>query len=232
MVSKPSYDPNRLAVARHAAVARQRTELLDDDEPPAGQPRDRRPSVPAGLGLQARHGRGRAVESGSTPRTPCCPGPAELDLPQTDVGLPNFGGGGLRQQRPGHAHRRAAHLLQHRLRLPRHGARWRRASREQAEPFGFGQELRVPAPGDAELGAGRAERAADRAGRHRPVRRAGDPAAGRDGQRGRRQRRRGDAPQPGRRGAWPPTCDVIDTRQPQSARPGCVARDRRRRSTG
>ena len=109
----------------------------------------------------------------------------QLDLPQTDAPLPNFDGrpcSTAATRRSTDALMRSCNTAFGKIGLELGDD----ALREQAEKFGFNQAVRGPDAQRRELLPGGPQPAADRAVGHRPVRRAGDPAA--DGDGGRRDR--------------------------------------------
>ena len=63
MVSNPTYDPNDLASHDLTEVEQELQRPEQGPDEAAAQPHDQR-AVPAGLGLQGRHGRGGAVDRG------------------------------------------------------------------------------------------------------------------------------------------------------------------------
>ena len=192
MVSNPTYDPNDLA---SHDLTRGRQELQRAEQGPrqaAAQPHDQR-AVPAGLGLQGRHGRGGAVD-GRVHR---------------ELGAPRAGGA-----RPARHLRRPAQPRRPRLLAERGGhddrRRWRcRATRRsptsgcRSAPTRCSRRPRSsasatpsrcrcgspPAASPRELNKPQLAQTLDR-----PVRRAGHPAAdGHGRRRGRQPRRRHEA---------------------------------------
>ena len=163
MVSHPTYDPNDLATTTSRPLEKNYARLNEDPAKPLVNR-----SINATSTRPARCSRW----SRPPPRCPAgeytedtvVPGPAVLDLPQTDADLPNAFDGAVRAQQRGDAHRGARGLVQHRLRPDRHGHRRRGAP-------GPGGEVRLrrldhhPHAGHPEHGAGRDEPAAARAGR-------------------------------------------------------------------
>lgn len=144
LVSKPSYDPNRLASHDTSQVVQARTELLDD----AGRPLENRATggrlYPPGSVFKLVTA-AAALSSGEYTEATVVPGPAELDLPQTDVTLPNSGGGAC-----GSGGRVS---LTDAMRISCNTAfgflgleLGDDALREQAQQFGFGEALRIPLP--------------------------------------------------------------------------------------
>lgn len=141
MVSKPSYDPNTLAVHDRTAATGAYQRLLTDP----GRPLDNRAIAsrlyPPGSVFKLVTA-AAALESGRFTEASVLPGPAVLDLPQTTVGLPNSGGSPCGN---------GAVSLTDALRISCNTAfgflgleLGADALREQASAFGFGQELRIP----------------------------------------------------------------------------------------
>ncbi len=165
MVSKPSYDPNDLASHDTAAVAQQWTALNDDESDPMVNRAIAGDLYPPGSVFKVVTA-AAALESGTFTEDSVLPGPAVLDLPQTDRGLPNSGGGacgGNNEVSLTNALRISCNTAFGFLGMELGGD----AVREQSEAFGFGQELRVPlrvtpssvpaelnAPQEAQVGIG------------------------------------------------------------------------------
>ena len=197
MVTKPTFDPNALAVHNNAERAGHLRRPARRSRGPALQPGHRRRHEPPGLGVQARrHGGGardRAVH-------------ARVDVPQPRRTHAARHHG--RRAQLGRRHRAAAEstvTLADALRLSCNipfaelGMELGdNAIREQAEKFGFNNEFLIPTVTEVSTYPRGLDEPADRAERVRPGRRAGDPAA--DGARvgGDRQRRHRDEPQPRR----------------------------------
>ena len=147
-MSKPSFDPDQLAGHDVKAVRAARARLLDDPDEPLDNRAIAGDQYPPGSVFKLVTA-AAALESGRWTKDSQVSGPASLDLPQTTATLPNDFAGAVRPERQGQPRRRAADLLQHRLRVTRAGPRRRRAA-------GAGGEVRLrrepadPAAGDAE----------------------------------------------------------------------------------
>jgi penicillin-binding protein A len=142
LVSKPSYDPNSVAVHSQAEATQARQALLDDPTRPLeNRAIDGRLYPPGSVFKLVTAA--AALESGQYDPSSVLPGPATLDLPQTTVGLPNSGG---RPCGPGDqvsltdALRISCNTAFGYLGMQLGGD----ALRQQAQKFGFGEELRIP----------------------------------------------------------------------------------------
>ncbi|NJC24230.1 peptidoglycan glycosyltransferase [Arthrobacter pigmenti] len=142
MASKPSYDPNLLAAHDTGAVVQNIEELsqvpnLSIYFNPATE------SLVAPGSVFKLVVAAAALESGQFDAESTIPNPAVLDLPGTDVGLPNFTNGGC-------ASRDTADLefaLEQSCNTPFAQIAWdlgEDAVLEQAQDFGFGEEFYVP----------------------------------------------------------------------------------------
>ena len=186
MVSHPTYDPNDLATHDLAALEKNYAQAQQGPRQAAVNRSINGDLYPPGSVFKVVTA-AAALSTGEYTEDTVVPGPAVLDLPQTDADLPNAFDGAVRAQQRGDADRGAGGLVQHRLRPDRHGHRRRGAP-------GPGGEVRLrrldhhPDAGHPEHGAGRDEPAAARPVLDRAVRRAGDPAADGDGRRRGRQR--------------------------------------------
>lgn len=142
MVSKPSYDPNLLAV-HDTSVALQNLEELSEvpglsvNFNPATQ------SLVAPGSVFKLVVAAAALESGEFDSESTIPNPPVLDLPGTDVGLPNFTNGGC-------AARDTADLefaLEQSCNTPFAQIAWELGEDtvlEQAQDFGFGEGFEIP----------------------------------------------------------------------------------------
>lgn len=142
MVSKPSYDPNLLAV-HDTSVALQNLEELSEvpglsvNFNPATQ------SLVAPGSVFKLVVAAAALESGEFDAESTIPNPPVLDLPGTDVGLPNFTNGGC-------AARDTADLefaLEQSCNTPFAQIAWELGEDtvlEQAQDFGFGEGFEIP----------------------------------------------------------------------------------------
>lgn len=142
MVSSPTYDPNPLASHDREAATAARQALLDDPSRPLENRAIASRLYPPGSVFKVVTA-AAALESGRFDENSVLPGPAELDLPQTDVGLPNSGGracGAGDQVSLTDALRISCNTAFGALGLELGDD----ALREQAQRFGFEQELRVP----------------------------------------------------------------------------------------
>lgn len=142
MVSNPSYDPNVLASHDLPAVTQQWEALLADETDPLVNRAIAGDLYPPGSVFKLVTA-AAALESGSFTEDSVLPGPAVLDLPQTTVGLPNSGGGSCGSNDEvsfTNALRISCNTAFGSLGMELGGE----ALREQAEAFGFGQDLRIP----------------------------------------------------------------------------------------
>src|SRR5690606_20482659 len=89
MVSKPSWDPNPLA-SHEIPVQQEAWQELRDDEDVPDRNRAIAQTLPPGSVFKVVTA-AAALENGFEPST-VVPGPAEYDLPQSTVGLPNYNG--------------------------------------------------------------------------------------------------------------------------------------------
>ena len=142
MVSRPSFDPDRLAGHDGAAVRRARSQLLNDDAEPlvnravAGDLYA--PGSTFKLATSAA-----ALSSGDYTPDSELDGPAVLDLPQTTVGLRNDEGGACGPN--GKVTLADALKVSCNTAFGSLGLKLGQdAVREQAAKFGFGQKLAVP----------------------------------------------------------------------------------------
>ena len=142
MVSSPSYDPNELASHDRDAAAAARAALLGDEDDPLVNRAIAGDLYPPGSVFKIVTA-AAALESGRFTAETLVPGPAELDLPQTETTLPNSNGRacGTGDQVS----------LTDALRISCNTAfGWLGmelgvdAMREQAAAFGFGADLDVP----------------------------------------------------------------------------------------
>jgi len=141
MVSSPTYDPNALAVHDREAVTAARAALLEDPARPLENRAIASRLYPPGSVFKLVTA-AAAIESGRFDENSVIPGPAELDLPQTTTNLPNSGGGqcGSGEVSLTDALRTSCNTAFGFLGLELGGD----ALREQANAFGFGEELRIP----------------------------------------------------------------------------------------
>ena len=141
MVSTPAYDPGTLAVHDRDAAAAARTALLEDPARPLDNRAIAGRLYPPGSVFKLVTA-AAAIESGRFEEASVVPGPAELDLPQTSVNLPNSGGGqcGSGEVSLTDALRTSCNTAFGFLGLELGGD----ALREQANAFGFGEDLRIP----------------------------------------------------------------------------------------
>lgn len=144
MVSSPDFDPTTLASHDRQEATTARQALLDDPARPLENRAISGRLYPPGSVFKLVTA-AAALESGQFDESSVVPGPAELDLPQTTANLPNSGG------RPCGPDDRVS--LTDALRISCNTAFGSvglqlgdDALREQAQAFGFGQELRVPLP--------------------------------------------------------------------------------------
>ena len=167
MVSKPSYDPNRLATHDRKAAKAAWEELNADKARPMVNRAISGNLYPPGSVFKVVTATA-AIESGQYNENSILPGPAVLDLPLTSRGLPNSGGApcGNGQVSLTNAMRTSCNTAFGYLGMQLGGD----ALRTQAEKFGFGQELSVPlrvtpsnipaelnAPQEAQTGVGQYE---------------------------------------------------------------------------
>ena len=141
MVSKPSFDPDELASHDRGAVVRARTELLADDDDPLSN-RASGEIQPPGSTFKIITSAAALSDGRWTPGSQL-DAPKELQLPQTNVRLGNFGGATCSpsgRQSLADALRISCNTAFANLGL----ALGADALREQAEKFGWGQELRTP----------------------------------------------------------------------------------------
>ncbi|NLT56971.1 MAG: penicillin-binding protein 2 [Actinomycetales bacterium] len=141
MVSKPGFDPDRMASHNARTVRSARTDLLNDPSRPLENRAITGRLYPPGSVFKLVTA-AAALESGEFDPDSVLPGPARLDLPQTSTTLPNYSGGAcgggrvtLTQALQTSCNTAFGYLG---LRLGDD------AIREQAEKFGFGQELTIP----------------------------------------------------------------------------------------
>jgi penicillin-binding protein A len=142
MVSSPDFDPNALASQNAQEANATRQALLEDPARPLENRAISGRLYPPGSVFKLVTA-AAALESGQFDENSVLPGPAELDLPQTNVNLPNSGG------RPCGANDQVS--LTDALRISCNtafGALGLQLGdgplREQAQAFGFGQDLRIP----------------------------------------------------------------------------------------
>ena len=167
MVSKPSYDPNRLATHDRDAARQAWDELNSDTAKPMVNRATSGNLYPPGSVFKVVTATA-AVESGQYNENSILPGPAVLDLPLTNRGLPNSGGGacGNGQVSLTNAMRTSCNTAFGYLGMQLGGD----ALRTQSEKFGFGQDLSIPmrvtpstipaelnAPQEAQTGVGQYE---------------------------------------------------------------------------
>lgn len=142
MVSSPGFDPNILASHDRDEATGYRQQLLDDPARPLENRAISGRLYPPGSVFKLVTA-AAALESGRYDENSVVPGPAELDLPQTTVNLPNSGGracGANDQVSLTDALRQSCNTAFGAIGLDLGDD----ALREQAEAFGFGQDLRVP----------------------------------------------------------------------------------------
>lgn len=142
MVSSPGFDPNILASHNRDEATGYRQQLLDDPARPLENRAISGRLYPPGSVFKLVTA-AAALESGRYDENSVVPGPAELDLPQTTVNLPNSGGGACGandQVSLTDALRQSCNTAFGAIGLDLGDD----ALREQAEAFGFGQDLRVP----------------------------------------------------------------------------------------
>jgi len=142
MVSSPSYDPDELATHDRDAAAAARQALLADEGDPLVNRAIAGDLYPPGSVFKIVTA-AAALESGEFTPDGLVPGPAVLDLPQTDTGLPNSNGrscGEGDQVTLTDALRISCNTAFGWLGMELGGD----ALREQAAAFGFGEPLSVP----------------------------------------------------------------------------------------
>src|SRR5690606_20201756 len=187
MVSKPSFDPNTLAVHSGTAAGEAYDALLADPADPLVNRAIAGDLYAPGSSFKVVVAAAAIEELGLEADDPV-PSPAQLQLPLSNrvVGNP----GGIQCTGNDTAPFRYTMEQSCNTTFAQLGMDLGEdVLREQAEAFGFGQELPVPLPG-------RDGRRPDRDVVHRPVRRPGHPAADGDGLPGDRQRRAPDAALP------------------------------------
>jgi peptidoglycan glycosyltransferase len=144
MVSRPSFDANALASHDRAAVVEARKRLLADPDRPLENRAIASRLYPPGSTFKLVTAAAALTDGRWNPQTEL-DAPRVLDLPQTTVGLPNFGGGACSssgKQSLTDALRISCNTAFGSLGLALGGP----AIAEQAQKFGFGQELRIPLP--------------------------------------------------------------------------------------
>jgi len=142
MVSKPSYDPNAVATHDTGAAAAARDALLADPADPLINRAIGGNLYPPGSVFKIVTA-AAAIERGDVDENTVLPGPAVLDLPQTSADLPNSGGsacGPNGEVSLTNALRNSCNTAFGYLGLELGDG----VLRDQAQAFGFGQELRVP----------------------------------------------------------------------------------------
>lgn len=142
MVSSPDFDPNALASHDRETAVGTRQALLDDPARPLENRAISGRLYPPGSVFKLVTA-AAALESGRYDENSVVPGPAELDLPQTTVTLPNAGGGACGPDDEvslTDAMRQSCNTAFGAIGLDLGGE----ALRDQAEAFGFGQDLRIP----------------------------------------------------------------------------------------
>jgi peptidoglycan glycosyltransferase len=142
MVSKPSYDPNLLASHDRNAVVANRKKLLADKDRPLEDRAIASRLYPPGSTFKLITSAAALTDGRWKPDT-VVPAPKVLDLPQTTVGLPNFGNSSCSPTNE--------MTLTDALRISCNTAfggiglkLGATAIAEQAQKFGFGQQLRIP----------------------------------------------------------------------------------------
>jgi peptidoglycan glycosyltransferase len=142
MVSKPSYDPNQLAGHDRAEVIAARKKLLADPGRPLEDRAISSRLYPPGSTFKLITAAAALSDGRWNPQS-VIDAPDELDLPQTSVGLPNFGGESCSPN--------GKMTLTDALRISCNTAfgglglqLGAPALAEQAQKFGFGQQLRIP----------------------------------------------------------------------------------------
>jgi peptidoglycan glycosyltransferase len=142
LVSSPDFDPNALASQNREEATAVRQQLLDDPARPLENRAIAGRLYPPGSVFKLVTA-SAALESGKYTEDSVLPGPAELDLPQTSVGLPNSGGhacGANEQVSLTDALRISCNTAFGSIGLDLGGD----ALREQAQKYGFGQDIRIP----------------------------------------------------------------------------------------
>jgi peptidoglycan glycosyltransferase len=142
MVSKPAYDPNLLASHDRGAVVAARKKLLEDPDRPLEDRAISSRLYPPGSTFKLVTS-AAALSSGRYSPDTQIDAPDELDLPQTSVTLPNFGGSSCSPT--------GKMTLTDALRISCNTAfgslglaLGAPTIAEQAQKFGFGQSLRIP----------------------------------------------------------------------------------------
>ena len=141
LVSEPSYDPNLLASQDPKVVRDAWDELNADPEKPLLS-RASDELFPPGSTFKLVTA-SAALENGFGPES-LWPNPNELDLPLTDATIQNFGGSTCSGRLADHARRRAASVVQRRVRRGRARARSREARRAGSEVRVHGRGRRGP----------------------------------------------------------------------------------------
>lgn len=142
MVSKPTYDPNVLASHDTTEVKEAYTELVDDPDRPLENRAIAGRLYPPGSVFKVVTA-AAALESGDYQPDSEVPGPAQLDLPQTDATLPNDWNGSCGANDTttlADALRISCNTAFGAIGMELGGD----AVREQAAEFGFGEELKIP----------------------------------------------------------------------------------------
>jgi peptidoglycan glycosyltransferase len=142
MVSSPSFDPNALASQNRDQATAARQQLLADPARPLENRAIGGRLYPPGSVFKLVTA-AAALESGKFTENSVLPGPAELDLPQTTVTLPNSGGrpcGPNDQVSLTDATRISCNTAFGALGLELGG----NTIRQQAQEFGFEQDVRIP----------------------------------------------------------------------------------------
>jgi penicillin-binding protein A len=142
LVSKPSYDPNAIAVHNQAEATAARNALLADPARPLDNRAIAGRLYPPGSVFKLVTA-ATALESGRYQPNSVLPGPAELDLPQTTVNLPNSGGracGPNNEVSLSDAMRISCNTAFGYLGMELGS----QALVDQAGKFGFGENLRIP----------------------------------------------------------------------------------------
>ena len=142
MVSKPTYDPNVLAAHDTEKVKDAYTRLIDDADRPLENRAIAGRLYPPGSVFKVVTA-AAALSSGDYKPDTEVPGPAELDLPQTDITLPNDFSGACGPEDTitlADALRISCNTAFGAIGMDLGGE----ALREQAAKFGFGEPLRIP----------------------------------------------------------------------------------------